>query len=75
MNHTNHTGQIGEGKIWPKLIEADLSDTALRGSAFPESEASSQVASEAKDNFGKNDDVRWQNDEVISRKAFIYSLN
>jgi len=36
------------------------SDTALRGSAFLQSEASPQVVSEAKDNFRKDDDVRWQ---------------
>ncbi len=36
------------------------SDTALRGSAFLQSEASPQVVSEAKDNFRKGDDVRWQ---------------
>jgi type I restriction enzyme M protein len=36
------------------------SDTALRGSAFLQSEAKPQVVSEAKDNFRKDDDVRWQ---------------
>ena len=36
------------------------SDTALRGSAFLPSEAKPQVVSEAKDNFRKDDDVRWQ---------------
>ena len=36
------------------------SDTALRDSAFLQSEASPQVVSEAKDNFRKDDDVRWQ---------------
>ena len=36
------------------------SDTALRDSAFLQSEAKMQVASEAKDNFRKDDDVRWQ---------------
>jgi hypothetical protein len=36
------------------------SDTALRGSAFPQSVANPQVVSEAKDNFRKVDDVRWQ---------------
>ena len=36
------------------------SDTALRGSAFLQSEASPQAVSEAKDNFRKDDDVRWQ---------------
>jgi type I restriction enzyme M protein len=36
------------------------SDTALRGSAFLQSEANPQVVSEAKDNFRKDDDVRWQ---------------
>ena len=36
------------------------SDTALRGSAFLQSEAKMQVVSEAKDNFRKDDDVRWQ---------------
>ena len=36
------------------------SDTALRDSAFLQSEASPQVVSEAKDNFRKEDDVRWQ---------------
>ncbi len=36
------------------------SDTALRGSAFPQSEAKAQVVSEAKDNFRKDDDVRWK---------------
>jgi hypothetical protein len=34
-----------------KLIEADLVDTALRGSAFPESEVSPKVVSEANDNM------------------------
>jgi len=34
--------------------------TALRGSAFLQSEAKPQVVSEAKDNFRKDDDVRWQ---------------
>jgi len=37
-----------------------VSDTALRGSAFFQSEASPQVVSEAKDNFRKDDDVRWK---------------
>ena len=36
------------------------SDTALRDSAFLQSEAKKQVVSEAKDNFRKDDDVRWQ---------------
>jgi type I restriction enzyme M protein len=36
------------------------SDTALRGSQFLQSEAKMQVVSEAKDNFRKDDDVRWQ---------------
>ena len=36
------------------------SDTALRGSAFLQSEAKPQVVSEAKDNFRKDDDVRGQ---------------
>jgi len=36
------------------------SDTALGGSALLQSEASPQVVSAAKDNFRKNDDVRWQ---------------
>lgn len=36
------------------------SDTALRGSALLQSEAKPQVVSEAKDNFRKDDDVRWQ---------------
>ena len=36
------------------------SDTALRGSAFLQSEAIPQVVSEAKDNFREDDDVRWQ---------------
>lgn len=36
------------------------SDTALRGNAFLQSEAKPQVVSEAKDNFRKDDDVRWQ---------------
>jgi type I restriction enzyme M protein len=36
------------------------SDTALRDGAFLQSEAKPQVVSEAKDNFRKDDDVRWQ---------------
>jgi len=36
------------------------SDTALRACAFLQSEATMQVVSEAKDNFRKDDDVRWQ---------------
>ena len=36
------------------------SDTALRDSAFLQREAKMQVVSEAKDNFRKDDDVRWQ---------------
>jgi len=36
------------------------SDTALRGSAFLQSEPSPQVVSEAKDNFHKDEDMRWQ---------------
>jgi type I restriction enzyme M protein len=36
------------------------SDTALRACAFIQSEATMQVVSEAKDNFRKDDDVRWQ---------------
>ena len=36
------------------------SDTALRGSAFLQSEAKTQVVSKAKDNFRKDDDVRCQ---------------
>ena len=36
------------------------SETALRYSAFLQSEAKPQVVSEAKDNFRKDDDVRWQ---------------
>ena len=36
------------------------SDTALRDSAFLQSEATMQVVSEARDNFRKDDDVRWQ---------------
>jgi type I restriction enzyme M protein len=36
------------------------SDTALRACALPESEATMQVVSEAKDKFRKDDDVRWQ---------------
>lgn len=36
------------------------SDTALRGSAFHERKAKLQVVSEAKDNFRKADNVRWQ---------------
>ena len=37
--------------IRQKLIEADLVDTALRGSAFQLGEASPQVVSEAKNNM------------------------
>jgi type I restriction enzyme M protein len=36
------------------------SDTAPRDSALIQSEAKRQVVSEAKDNFRKDDDVRWQ---------------
>ena len=36
------------------------SDTALSGSAFLQSEAKPQVLSASKDNFRKDDDVRWQ---------------
>jgi len=36
------------------------SDTALRDRAFLQSEAKMQVVTEAKDNFRKDDDVRWQ---------------
>jgi len=36
------------------------SDTAPHDSAFLQSEAKPQVVSEAKDNFRKDDDVRWQ---------------
>jgi hypothetical protein len=36
------------------------SDTALRDSAFLQSDAKPQVVSEARDNFRKDDDVRWQ---------------
>jgi hypothetical protein len=36
------------------------SDTALRDSAFLQSEAKMQVVSEAKDNFRNDDDMRWQ---------------
>ena len=36
------------------------SDTALRACALTESEATLQVVSEAKDNFRKDEDVRWQ---------------
>ena len=35
------------------------SDTALRGSGCPHSDATPQVVSKAKDNFRKDDDVRW----------------
>jgi hypothetical protein len=42
------------------LVEADLLDTALRDSAFRQSEAKPQDVSETKDNFLKDDDVRWQ---------------
>ena len=38
------------------------SDTALRGSACLQREARPQVVSEAKDNFRKDDDVRWHID-------------
>jgi hypothetical protein len=54
-----------EAKLW---LDADKSrnppfndsDTALRACALPQSEATMQVVSEAKDNSGKDDDVRWQ---------------
>jgi type I restriction enzyme M protein len=36
------------------------SNTELRGRAFLQSAAKPQVVSEAKDNFRKDDDVRWQ---------------
>ncbi|OYU42767.1 MAG: hypothetical protein CFE44_22160 [Burkholderiales bacterium PBB4] len=36
------------------------SDTALRDSAFLQSEAKPQVVSKAKDNFREDDGVRWQ---------------
>ncbi len=42
------------------------SDTALHDSAFLQSEAKIQVVNEAKDNFRKDDDVRWQ----MSRTKF-----
>ena len=41
----------GEGDICRALIEADLVDTALRDSAFLQSEAIQHVVSEAKDNM------------------------
>jgi type I restriction enzyme M protein len=42
------------------LVEILAPYTALRCSAFLQSEAKQQVVSEAKDNFRKDDDVRWQ---------------
>jgi hypothetical protein len=41
----------GKGEIRHALIEADLVDTALRDSAFLQSEAIPQVVSAAKDNM------------------------
>lgn len=46
--------------VLPKDYARPGIDTALRGSAFLQSEAKPQVVSEAKDNFRKDDDVRWQ---------------
>jgi len=43
-----------------KLIETDLVDTALCDSTFTQRGAIPQVVSAAKDNFRKDDDVRWQ---------------
>lgn len=49
------TANLGfEAKLWL------TADSALRDSAFLQSEASPQVVSEAKDNSRKDDDVRWQ---------------
>lgn len=45
------------------------SDTALRDSAFLQSETKPQVVSEAKENFRKDDDVRWQWSGAIKTPA------
>ncbi|WP_395718835.1 N-6 DNA methylase [Prosthecobacter sp.] len=50
-NGSMSSNQSGEGDIRRALIEADLVDTALRDSAFTQSEAIPQVVSEAKDNM------------------------
>lgn len=44
------------------------SDTALRGSAFLQSEAKPQVVSAAKDSFRKHDDVATTNHAAIHRQ-------
>ncbi len=55
--------------VWHPDLRADYvlanpsfndSDTALRGSGFSRSQHIPQVMSEAKDNFCKDDDLRWQ---------------
>ena len=50
-NGSMSTNTTGEGAIRQKMVENDLVDTALRDSAFPQSEAIPQVVSEAKDNM------------------------
>lgn len=45
-------------KAFSTGIKSD--STALRGSAFEPGEDKPQVVSEVKDNFRKDDDVRWQ---------------
>ncbi|MCB1234691.1 MAG: N-6 DNA methylase [Verrucomicrobiae bacterium] len=50
-NGSMSSNQSGEGDIRRALIEADLGDTALRDSAFSQSEANPQVLSAAKNNM------------------------
>ena len=50
-NGSMSSNQSGEGDIRRALIEADLVDTALRDSAFPQREATLQVLSKAKNNM------------------------
>gem|GEM_PF-2094951 len=49
-------------------------DTALRVSAILQSEASPQVVSEAKDNFRKDGDVRWQFGVRLCEKKARFAL-
>jgi hypothetical protein len=51
------------------------SDTALRGRAFLQCKSISQVVSKAKDNFRKDDDVRWQFGVPPKGNANLLSVN
>ncbi len=75
-NGSMSSNQSGEGDIRRALIEADLVDTALRDSAFPQSEATPQVLSKAKNNMvARQHLATWDKPALLALVKDLYDAS